>query len=121
MSETIIIKGEIETILETETFASGFTKRVLVVNDGGNKDGLYKQLIPIEFIKDQGKQLDSLQVGQAVSVSVNIRGSEYNGKYYANIQGWRIESEAAPAPTSPPAPVTGGIDADIDADSSIPF
>ena len=118
MSESIIIKGEIETILETETFASGFTKRVLVVNDGGNKDGLYKQLIPIEFIKDQTKQLDSLQVGQAVSVSVNIRGNEYNGKYYANIQGWRIESEAAAATAPQQATAPSGYNVSAD---EVPF
>jgi hypothetical protein len=26
-----------------------------------------------------------------VKVSINLRGSEWKGKYYANIQGWRID------------------------------
>ena len=35
--------------------------------------------------------IDSLVVGQEVSVSVNIRGSEYQGKYYVGFQGWQVK------------------------------
>tara|TARA_R110000772_G_scaffold245020_1_gene358426 strand:- start:262 stop:603 length:342 start_codon:yes stop_codon:yes gene_type:complete len=113
MSESITLTGKVETILDKETFASGFTKRVLVINDGGNKDGNYEQLIPVEFVKDQVAQLDNLQTGQPVSVSVNIRGNEYNGKYYANIQGWRIQ------PGELPGDVTTGKD-ELESDQ-VPF
>jgi len=100
MSEQLSLKGTVETILPVETFDSGFQKQVLVVNTGGE----YPQQIPVEFVKDSISKLENLQVGQPITVGINIRGNEYNGKYYANIQGWRVESgqmgqtQAAPAP-----------------------
>ena len=39
---------------------------------------------------DKIAQIDNFQVGNPVNVSVNIRGSEYNGKYYSSISGWKI-------------------------------
>jgi len=101
MRDAITIQGTVETVLETETFASGFTKRVLVVLTDDEK---YPQTIPIEFVKDKTSDLDGLQKGQRVTAHVNLRGREYNGKYFANIQGWRLEKEAAPEqPATQPA------------------
>lgn len=82
--------GTVEAILDLQEFPSGFTKQILVVNDGGNEVGEYQQLIPFEFIKDKTKLLENLQVGQAVEVSFDLRGNEYKGKYYPGLQGWKI-------------------------------
>ena len=38
--------------------------------------------------------LDAFNEGDAVSVGINLRGSEYNGKYYLNAQGWKINKGA---------------------------
>lgn len=45
--------------------------------------------------------LDSLQVGEIVTVSINIRGREWtdpqgNVRYFNSIQGWRITKADAP-------------------------
>lgn len=80
--------GLVHLISETETVGNnGFTKRLIVVKT----DEQYPQLIGIDFVKDKTSILDSYKVGQSVKVSINIRGNEYNGKYYVNLQGWRIE------------------------------
>lgn len=94
MSEKIEIKGTVETVLATETFPSGFSKRVIVINTGGE----YPQTIPVEFVKDKTEILSGLIKGQEVTASVNLRGNEYNGKYYANIQGWKLEKGEAQQP-----------------------
>jgi len=99
MSEKIQISGKVETCLDLETFASGFSKRVLVLNTGGE----YPQLIPIEFTKDKAELLTGLRKGQDVIAHINIRGNEYNGKYYANIQGWKLDKggdQPQPEPTA---------------------
>lgn len=83
--------GKIKLINETQTFDSGFTKRQIVVST----DEQYSQDIAIDFIKDKTKILDSYSIGNPVKVSINIRGSEFNGKYYVNLQGWRIERQEA--------------------------
>ena len=37
--------------------------------------------------------LDSITVGQIVTINFNIRGREYNGKYFNNLTGWKISPE----------------------------
>jgi hypothetical protein len=80
------IKGNIKLIGETQTFGSGFRKRQLVVTT----EEQYPQDVAIDFVQDKVDLLNSYEVGQSVDVSINIRGNEYNGKYYVNLQGWRI-------------------------------
>ena len=36
--------------------------------------------------------LDKFGEGQEVEVSFRIRGREYNGKYFNNIEAWRVEA-----------------------------
>ena len=90
MSDNIEIKGTVETILEIQEFASGFKKRTIVVNTGGK----YPQMVPIEFAKEKINLLDSLTNGQEVTIGVNIRGNEYNGKYYVSLAGWKVDAGA---------------------------
>jgi single-strand DNA-binding protein len=121
MSDTTQIRGTVETCLDLETFASGFTKRVLVINTGGD----YPQMVPVEFVKDKTELLTGLRKGQEVTAHVNIRGNEYNGKYYANIQGWKLDKgdggQAAPKQESKPAPAKDDGWAKEDAEDEIPF
>jgi hypothetical protein len=100
MSDIIEIKGTVHEVMETQTFESGFQKRVLVIK---TEDEKYPQTIPVEFVKDKTSLLNGLQRGQAVTACVNLRGNEYNGKYYCNITGWKLESAAAPVTAQPAA------------------
>ena len=88
MSEKIEIKGKVETILEIQEFDSGFKKRTIVVNTGGK----YPQTVPIDFAKEKIDLLDNLAKGQEVTIGVNIRGNEYNGKYYVSLAGWKVDA-----------------------------
>ena len=81
------VKGKIKVIGSTQSFDSGFTKRQVVITTAEQ----YPQDIAIDFVKDKCAVLDAYKVGQDVTVSINLRGSEYNGKYYVNLQGWKIE------------------------------
>jgi len=82
------INGKIIVIGDTETIgAKDFKKRLLVVQT----DEQYPQSIPVEFTQDKTNLLDKFQLNDLVKVSINLRGSEWKGKYYANIQGWRID------------------------------
>ena len=101
---SVVIKGVIKLIKETETFDSGFYKRQIVVTE----DGQYPNDIPIDFLKDKSDVLDNFGIGQEVNVSVKIRGSEFNGKNYVSLNGWKIEATdtinqpQSTAPTIPP-------------------
>lgn len=110
------VTGKIKIIGELQSFASGFTKIQLVVTS----DDQYPSDIPIEFLKDKSDLLQNFNVGDSVKVTVNIKGSEYQGKYYVALNAWKIEKteSAAQAPTFQPAndqnfePISPGTDDD---------
>ena len=113
MGNSYEVKGSIKQIDDLKTFASGFTKREFVLTT----DEDYPQNLKIELIKDKCDMLDKYKVGDRVSVKLNVRGSEYNGRYFVNLQAWAIAHYGdAPA-------VTGGAPADAGAadDDNMPF
>ena len=111
------LTGKIKLIQEAKTFDSGFTKREMVVIV---EDGKYPQEINLEFVQDKVALLDGLQPGQEVTVSFDIRGREYNGRYFNNLQGWKIVPAGEQASFSgadqseaPPFPSPSDFDEDI--------
>ena len=96
--------GKIKVVGELETFASGFTKKLLVLTT----DDQYPQNIGIEFMKDKIDLLNNYAVGQDVKVSINLGGREWinpegEAKYFNSVTGWRIEkAEGAPEAFTPP-------------------
>lgn len=115
------LEGTTKLITDIQTFQSGFTKREFVVTT----DEQYPQDIKFECIKEKCALLDSVSQGQRVKVSFRIRGNEYQGRYFVNLQAFKIDSTgAAPAsrPDEPSGDETGdGIDDDPFADESSPF
>jgi hypothetical protein len=104
MSETkaVVVGTVIEIGTVQEVGSNGFTKRQLVVKT----EGQYGQEIPIDFVKEKCSILDGYCVNQQVEVECNFRGSEYNGKRYLSLQGWKIKGIGAPpmdnTPTNDP-------------------
>jgi len=81
------VNGKVILVGNTEEVGqNGFTKRIVVVETTEQ----YPQKLAIDFVKDKTSVLDSYKVGDNVSVSINLRGSEYNGRYFVNLQGWKI-------------------------------
>jgi single-strand DNA-binding protein len=114
------LTGKVKLVQEAKTFDSGFTKREMVVTV---EDGKYPQEINLEFVQDKTSLLDNLRVGQEVTVTFDIRGREYNGRYFNNLQGWKIvtanDESAMSDSGQPPAPPHGS-PADYE-DDDIPF
>ena len=105
------LQGSVKKLGEVQTFSSGFTKRELVIVT----EEQYPQPINIEFLKEKGDLLNSLNEGDRVKVSINIGGREWTSpqgevKYFNSITGWRVEKldgnasePTSAAPTSTPA------------------
>jgi hypothetical protein len=92
--------GKLKWIGTTQSFASGFTKREFVVTTAADK---YPQDLKFEVVKDKCPLLDPFELGQDVQVSFDIRGNEYNGKYFVNLACWKIQAageSAAPSGAS---------------------
>ena len=89
MSETYEIKGTIFKLSEVQSFDSGFSKQEFVVDTGGE----YPQQIKLEAIRDAINSLANASVGNEVTVKFNLRGNEYNERFFVNLQAWSIRIE----------------------------
>ena len=85
-------KGSIIAIDEIQTFSSGFQKREFVIEI---PDGKYPQSIKFEVLKDNVERLSPFVVGDEITVTFDLRGREYNGKYFTNLVAWKIEGRAS--------------------------
>jgi len=97
------LNGKVKLILDLQSWDSGFTKREFVISTNEQ----YPQDVKLECIKDKTSLLDGLSDGDDVEVSFNVRGNEYNGKYYVNLQSWKLikmDGDPADSENSPPAP-----------------
>lgn len=109
MANSFELTGILKVLDETQTFASGFSKREFVIEV---PDGKYPQLIKFEALKEKINLLDSVNIGDELKVTFDLRGREYNGKYFVNLNAWKVESSggsqggggnsAASAPADPP-------------------
>lgn len=82
--------GKIKLISEIQNFPSGFSKREFVVTTSDSK---YPQDLKFEVVKDKCAVLDDFKEDQEVQVNFDIRGNEYNGKYYVNLSCWKISGK----------------------------
>ena len=123
--------GTIKLISETQTFPSGFSKREFVVTTKHDK---YPQDLKFEVVKDKCALLDDFSDGQDVQVNFDIRGNEYNGKYYVNLSCWKLQAADGAAPAASkqqapaqqaaagsPEPDMSDLRKDDDFDDDIPF
>lgn len=112
------VTGKLKVTMDEQVFSSGFKKREFVITT----EEQYPQDIKFELIKDKCSDIDKFKVGDTIKVSLNIRGNEYNSKYFVNLQAWRLEAAEAgasiPAPLDPMA-AQPKVD-DID-ESNLPF
>lgn len=81
-----IIQGTVKEIKPTQTFDSGFKKREIIITT----DEQYPQDVKFDFLKDNVDILDKFKSGQYVKVGFEIRGNEFNGKFYVNLNGVAI-------------------------------
>jgi hypothetical protein len=82
------LAGKVILIGQTESVGqNGFTKRLIVIETAEQ----YPQKLPIDFVKEKTSLLDNFSIGQNVKVQINLRGSESNGRWFSQIQGWKIE------------------------------
>ncbi len=92
------LEGTLKEVFETKTFAKGFTKREFVVTLTNGENDKWPQHVKLQCVKEKCDLLDRFKPGQKVKVAFDLRGSEYQGKYFTDLQAWKVEAQgAAPA------------------------
>jgi single-strand DNA-binding protein len=82
-----ILAGKIYQIGQEQTFASGFRKRTIVLQDKVYAENMFQ----FEVHKDRCDELDKYKEGDNVKVHFNVRCNDYKGKFYTNLVAWRLE------------------------------
>lgn len=54
-------------------------------------DGKYNQYAAFQLSQDRCNLIDAFKVGSLVKVMFGIKGREWQGKYFSNMEAWRIE------------------------------
>jgi single-strand DNA-binding protein len=91
------LKGKIKAIFPTEQKTDTFKTRDFVVETEGD----YPQMVKFQINQDKCNILDNFKEGQEVEVSFNLRGREWNGKYFTNLEAWKVfgvQNEDSPQP-----------------------
>jgi hypothetical protein len=84
------IEGKLFIKYEEQTVGTkGFRKREFVVEYAENPQ--YPQKIKFELVQEKCAELDKYNEGDLIKVYFNIRGSEWQGKYYVNLNAWKLE------------------------------
>lgn len=102
------LTGKLHKKFETESKTASFQAREFVVL---MEDGNYPQYIKFQLTQDRCGHLDPFEEGQELKVHFDLRGREWQGKYFTNLNAWRLETVAAggdaAAPDGPPDVVFG--------------
>lgn len=96
------ITGTLVKKYETETKGESFRVRDFVIkaNDGGQYDNFVK----FQCTQDRTAIVDDINEGDEIKVHFDLRGRQWQDKYFTNLNAWRVENLAG----SSPAAKTGG-------------
>ena len=86
------LKGKLVKMMDAESGTSKagkeWVKRNFIINNGSDYN---PEVCCQVFGKEKVDALNDFQVGQELEVSINLSSREFNGKYYHNIDAWKIE------------------------------
>ena len=72
------------------------------------------------FGEKKTTMLQDVRPGEEIKVAFNLSSREYNGKYYHNIDAWKIEKTSGGTQQAS-APVTSEISAEPEVNDDLPF
>lgn len=94
------VTGKLHKVFPTETKTSNFQARDFVIEI---TNGNYPQMIKFQLVQDRCSIMDDYTEGEEIKVYFDLRGREWNGKYFTNLNAWRIDkmegNDAQPAVT----------------------
>lgn len=85
------ITGELIKKFDSEKISETFTKRVFVLKTAEQ----YPQEIALQLNQDKCSLIDSVRLGEQVEANINIRGREWNGKYFNTLECWSLSVQTA--------------------------
>ena len=82
------IEGKLIKKYDVEQKTSTFQSREFVIEV---PDGSYSQYVKFQLVQERCSLLDNFEEGNMIKVSFDLRGREWQGKFFTNLNAWRIE------------------------------
>lgn len=92
------VQGKLKEVFDTQEISDKFKKRELVIETNDQ----YPQELLIQFTQDKCSLLELFEIGDDVTVDINLRGRSWTSpkgetKYFNTIEGWKIIKADEPA------------------------
>lgn len=122
----MVIEGKLHAKFDTQNVTESFRKREFVVEYVDNP--LYPQYVKFECTQDRCAMVDTINLGERVEVTFNLRGREWTNpegekKYFTSLEAWRLQrlDSAANAPANGNQPVYNMAELAADDSDDLPF
>lgn len=94
-------EGIVHRVFDTENKTASFQAREFVIKHEGN----YPQFIKFQLTQDRCDLISNFKEGDKIKVHFDLRGREWNDKYFTNLNAWKIEASAdQPEPVAAAGP-----------------
>lgn len=118
--------GKLHKVFDTEQKTASFQAREFVIEV---TEGQYPQMVKFQLTQDKCAIVDDYNEGETVVVDFDLRGREWNDKYFTNLNAWRISRSDGAAPTGGGEPAAASAESQAtamadngpDFDDDIPF
>ena len=111
--------GRLHKVFDTEQKSASFSAREFVIEVA---DGKFPQMVKFQLTQDKCPLIDDYSEGEEITVDFDLRGREWNDKYFTNLNAWRIaRAEAGASQGNDAAPASAPVAATADFDDDIPF
>lgn len=119
------VEGKLIKKFDTESKTASFQAREFVIEV---PDGNYPQMVKFQLVQDRCNMLDTYEEGEQIKVHFDLRGREWQGKYFTNLNAWRIDKASdsqsasdAPMPSDDPFPTSNDEPTSQGHDDDLPF
>lgn len=81
------LTGKLHKVFDIEKKGDNFRSREFVVFVPGD----YPQYVKFQIVQDRCEQMDNIPDGADIKVYFDLRGREWQGKYFTNLNAWKVE------------------------------
>ena len=100
-SQSFEIQGKIHKVFPSENKSGSFQAREFVIEV---ESGQYSQFVKFQLTQERCDLIDSYSEGEEIQVHFDLRGREWDGKYFINLNAWRLNRPSSTEKTDSPKP-----------------
>lgn len=93
------IEGKLIKKFDIESKTSSFQAREFVI-EVPDANSNYTQFVKFQLVQDRCALIDSMNEGEQIKVHFDLRGREWQGKYFTNLNAWKVDKAEAGATTT---------------------